>query len=55
MLEAVPFLMSYDFITLGGKSGHAARTAYQLILVRYPNAKINQRQKSIKERWLCVV
>ena len=55
MLEAIPFLVSYVFITLGGKPGHAARTTYKLVVVRYLNVKINQGQKSIDEKWLCVV
>ncbi len=55
MLETVQFLVSYVFITLGGKPGHAARPAYDFIVVRYLNAKINQDQKCTEEKWLCVV
>ena len=55
MLEANPSLVSYIFNTLGGKLGHAARTAYKLILIRCLNAKINQDQESMGEMWLCVV
>lgn len=43
------------FISLGGKPGHAARTAHKLIVVRRLNSKIKQTPENIEEKWLCVV
>ena len=53
MLEAVPFLMSYDFITLGGKSGcssHSVPTYPRTVSERQdqPTSEKHKREVAVR-------